>query len=672
MAAGGRRRYNVPMLLIFAALFSAVAAIFVALNSQEPRVKKWFVLLCTSAAALTLGLWLELNVEAYSYLAARINMTAGLVLATAGLVSARIMCGLPIHPPVLILLGLASAVNVATVWLTDAYFTGELIRYSWGIYVGGDPKFIFNPLLVCAIGLYGLINLAMHYRQAHPFDKNRAKYLFSAYSILAASFVDYIPHFGVDLFGGPISGITIPLFLLTFGYTTLRFRLLDFRSALGEASGWALALALAAAVYGAGIALARDWLGVDSAEASVTSALAALLTAMALSRYLPGFTGHLIQRRDTDFGHVVQKFAGELATMLDESLLVQRTLAVCSDYFGSARAQFVPVSELARADLDSLRSFPLIEMEVFRRLHQSAPEVQSPGDATALIPDADQVEIVVPLVQREQVLGALTLGRRRDERAYADTALEALRFLGNIVTIGMANTRAALELEKRHQLDRYLAPQLVEQVLSGEGEALLSRRRMHLTVFFSDLKDFTVMSDRMDPENLSTVLNEYLSNMADIAFAHGGTVDKFIGDAVMVFFGAPVLADAGMQLRQCVAMAARMHQRTHELNTRWRAAGILERDLVCRMGIHAGEATVGSFGSHQRVEYTAIGSAVNLASRLEGKCTPGHILLSAQAYDLLRASPGAPIAATARGEIAVKGFAQPVDVYEIDPAAVGS
>lgn len=651
-------------MLIFAAAFSLVAAIFVGLNSQEPRVKKWFVLLCLSATALTLGLWMELYVEPYSFLAARINMTAGLVLATSGLVSARIMAGLPIHRPVLLLLATAALVNVSTVWLTDAYFTGDLIRYDWGIYVAGDPKFVLNPLLVCVIAGYGLAIMALHYRKAHPFDKIRIQYLFTAYALLSLSLLDYVPHFGIDLFGGPISGYTIPLFLTTFGYTTLRFRLLDYRSAIGLASGWGLALALAGAVYGAGILIARDILDVTSAEASVSAALAALVTAMVLSRALPQLTGRALAHRDHDFGQIVQEFAGEFSSIFDESLLLQRTLAVCSDHFGSLSAQFIPQAALPVTAAAALLQNPLIETEVYRRQH-------SPVDASHgidLLPGAENTEIVIALIQREHFLGALALGRRSGDRVYGDAALSALRFLGNIVSIGLSNTRSALELEKRHQLDRYLAPQLVEQVLAGGGESILSRKRMHLTVFFSDLKDFTVMSDRMDPENLSTVLNEYLSDMADIAFAHGGTVDKFIGDAVMVFFGAPVLADVGQQVRQCVAMATQMHLRTHELNARWRAAGILERELVCRMGIHAGQATVGSFGSHQRVEYTAIGSAVNLAARLEGKCTPGHILLSAEAYRLLNSGTHEPIAATPRGEIQVKGFANAVEVYEIDPA----
>ena len=173
------------------------------------------------------------------------------------------------------------------------------------------------------------------------------------------------------------------------------------------------------------------------------------------------------------------------------------------------------------------------------------------------------------------------------------------------------------------------------------------------------------MADRMEPEHLSAILNEYLSEMSEIAFAHGGTVDKFIGDAVMVFFGAPVDADRQGQVERCVHMAMAMHRRTSELNEKWRREGLLAAGLTSRMGIHAGDATVGSFGSQRRVEYTAIGKVVNLASRLEGKCTPGRILLSRSAWEILAGRfPG-----QAMGAVQVKGFAEPVEVFEITPEA---
>jgi class 3 adenylate cyclase len=151
--------------------------------------------------------------------------------------------------------------------------------------------------------------------------------------------------------------------------------------------------------------------------------------------------------------------------------------------------------------------------------------------------------------------------------------------------------------------------------------------------------------------------------MAEIVFIFGGTLDKYIGDSIMVIFGAPLDSDPSVQVNQCVGMALAMHSRIKELNQKWLEGRLLVSRLSCRMGIHVGEATVGSFGSDNRLEYTAIGRTVNLASRLEGHCTPGHVLVSSECLPYL--SNG--FEGRLRCAIRLKGFAEPVDAYEISP-----
>jgi adenylate cyclase len=149
--------------------------------------------------------------------------------------------------------------------------------------------------------------------------------------------------------------------------------------------------------------------------------------------------------------------------------------------------------------------------------------------------------------------------------------------------------------------------------------------------------------------------------MADIAFANGGTLDKFIGDSVMVLFGAPIESEPHLQVHQCLRMAFAMQRRTVDLNKKWKVNGTLRRDLTSRMGVHIGEATIGSFGSRNRVEFSAIGSTVNLASRLEGECTPGNILVREDAWRYVNRD----LAAIRRPGIWVKGFSAPVEAFEI-------
>jgi len=644
------------MLLLIAALLSVLLGLFVAVKGQERRVKASFLFLCLSAATLCAGLWIEVHVETLAFAGARVNMTAGLALAAAGLISARVMCGLPFRLPVLLVLAAGSAVNIATVWLTDAYFTGELIRYPWGVYVAGDLRFVSNPLLVCLIAFYGLLNLGLNYRRAHPLDRNRTKYLLVAYCFLAFGLLDYLPHFGIDLFGGPVSGISTPLFLSTFPSACLRFRLVDFRTMLGRGSGWALTTLIMVVAYALFVEGAQRWLGAPQSQAHVGAAVVVLLIWLTLGRVLPGWAQRLTTSGEPDFERVLQHFSDEVMSILDEATLRARALALCTGEFGVGAADVLsPESLEGDAALGAIvTGEALVESEVLRR---------SRGVDSPLL---QRSEVIIPLRRRDELLGVLTVGRRSDGRMLSTHALDGLRFLANIYSMAVAHARSALELKQRHQLDRYLAPQIVERVLAGQSHLIETKRRMLVTIFFSDLKGFSDLADRINPEALSTVLNEYLSEMAEVAFEHGGTVDKFIGDAVMVFFGAPMDGDAPQQARQCIRMGAEMHRRTTVLNERWRASGLLEQGLVSRMGIHTGEATVGSFGSANRLEYTAIGRAVNLASRLEGQCTPGRLLVSADTWALL----GGTSRGTCRGQVRVKGFADEIEVWEIEPLDV--
>jgi class 3 adenylate cyclase len=641
------------MLLVAATLCLAIA-VFVSASAEERRVRVWFFLLGLSCASVCAGLWVETNIEPWCFFAARVNMTAALAAAMAGFVSAAVTCRIPVSRPMLGVLGGAALLNVATVWITDLYFSGAIYRYGWGIYVGANPRLLLNPLLTSVIVLAALGLLARHIRAAHPLDRNRAKYLFAAYVFLAAGVLDYLPHFGIDLFQGSVCALTMPAFALLFGYASLRYRLVAFRDAVGSAAGWLVTAALLAGGYALVLELNHRFVHLATDASHVGAAVATVLLFAALGLRLPRWLRRALRHDPRDLTDAVGRATTELLATFDEGRLRARIVELCDEIFEAASAVLLDVSALAEEPAlpPLLRDRPYVEPEVLRRS----------GQASAIL---DPYEIVVPLLAADALLGAVALGRRRDRAMYSAAALGSARTLGNFFAIAMANARRSVEIHSRRQLDRYLAPQVVESVLAGREDAVAEKRRVVVTLFFSDLAGFTEVAERLSPENLATVLNEYLSDMADIAFRHGGTLDKFIGDAVMVFFGAPVPAQPEEQARRCVEMAIDMQRRLKELNAAWRERGLLDADFSARIGIHTGEATVGSFGSGNRVEYTAIGRAVNLASRLEGKDTPSLILVSADTWALLGAAfPGRP-----RGEVSVKGFAKPVTVYEIDPFA---
>jgi len=211
-------------------------------------------------------------------------------------------------------------------------------------------------------------------------------------------------------------------------------------------------------------------------------------------------------------------------------------------------------------------------------------------------------------------------------------------------------------------ISRYVASQIAERILAGETDFVERHERRRLTLFFSGLREFASLADRMEPEDLSELLNEYLSEMAAVADEHGGTIDKFVSDQMMVFFGAPDDTDDREGARRAVRMALAMQARMAELREKWEPLGF-EASLELCVGINSGRASIGNFGAPGRLAYTAIGRQVNLAARLQTSCPPGRIRLSHATWLLVRDD----FQSLACGEIDVKGFDRPVRVYEVAP-----
>jgi class 3 adenylate cyclase/PAS domain-containing protein len=211
-----------------------------------------------------------------------------------------------------------------------------------------------------------------------------------------------------------------------------------------------------------------------------------------------------------------------------------------------------------------------------------------------------------------------------------------------------------------NQLAKYLSPQVYDSIFQGRQEVRIAATRKKLTVFFSDIADFTETADRLESEELTQLLNHYLTEMSRIALKHGATIDKYVGDAILIFFGDPDTRGVKEDALACVQMAIEMRNRMLELEGDWRTAGIA-RPLRCRMGIHTDYCTVGNFGSEDRLDYTIIGRAVNTASRLESLAEPGQILISYETF----AQVSEQINCEEKGEIEIRGLAYPVTTYVV-------
>lgn len=217
-----------------------------------------------------------------------------------------------------------------------------------------------------------------------------------------------------------------------------------------------------------------------------------------------------------------------------------------------------------------------------------------------------------------------------------------------------------LQLKLRnYQVSKYLSPSLRTAILSGK-DVKLETRRKRLTVFFSDIQGFSDLAEEMEGDALTSLLNNYLTEMSKIALKHGGTIDKFIGDAIMVFFGDPTTKGVKEDCVAAVSMAIDMKKQMKELQRTWLNQGI-QKPLEIRMGINTGFCAVGNFGTENRLDYTLLGTEVNLASRLESAATPGDIYISHETYSLVKDI----IMCQDRGEVQLKGYKQPVQAYSV-------
>jgi adenylate cyclase len=211
-----------------------------------------------------------------------------------------------------------------------------------------------------------------------------------------------------------------------------------------------------------------------------------------------------------------------------------------------------------------------------------------------------------------------------------------------------------------NKLSKYLSPQIYQSIFTGAQSVEIASNRKKLTVFFSDIADFTTTTENLESEELTTVLNRYLTEMSRIALEYGATVDKYIGDAVVAFFGDPETKGVKEDARACVRMAVAMQRRMRELRSEWTELGA-ERPFHVRVGVNTGYCTVGNFGSDDRMDYTIIGNAVNLASRLQSHAELGGILLGHETYSLVNDD----VAADELSPIKVKGIAEPVRRYKV-------
>jgi adenylate cyclase len=258
------------------------------------------------------------------------------------------------------------------------------------------------------------------------------------------------------------------------------------------------------------------------------------------------------------------------------------------------------------------------------------------------------------------------LQRSEESRGHLERAKDRFDVLyANLLTD--LNEQKALLADKNRTLEalsaklsKYLSPQVYRSIFSGERDASLETRRKKLTIFFSDIQDFTRTTEDLQAEDLTFILNDYFTEMSALALEHGATIDKFIGDAMLMFFGDPESKGVEEDARACVRMAIAMQRNMRQLQAKWQGMGY-ERPFRMRIGINTGYCNVGNFGSPDRMDYTIIGGEVNLTARLQTAADADGILLAFETYALVRDT----VEAQERAPIEAKGIRREVRPFAL-------
>jgi adenylate cyclase len=271
-----------------------------------------------------------------------------------------------------------------------------------------------------------------------------------------------------------------------------------------------------------------------------------------------------------------------------------------------------------------------------------------------------------PLWSGERIIGVMQVDSPFHAGTFNEQDLDLLTALANYAAVAVERLRYAKRVEQerlmRSRLERYHSPAVIEEVMrredTREGDVVRRLKTAEATVMFGDLVGFTAYSEGAPPEEVAELLEGYFTHSVEAIFAAGGTLDKFIGDCVMAFFGAPMAQPD--HARRAVRAAIEIQRELKAWNAARRAKGLAEAHA--RIAINSGPVVVGDIGSNRRVDYTVLGNTVNIASRLEESVAgAGDIVIGAETYRQLRGE----IAAEALGEVTLKGLQQKIEAYRI-------
>jgi len=272
-----------------------------------------------------------------------------------------------------------------------------------------------------------------------------------------------------------------------------------------------------------------------------------------------------------------------------------------------------------------------------------------------------EASLLVPLIYEDKLTGLMSLGNKKSGKFYRREDINLLKILANQGAVAIENARLAEQMKNeevvRANLARYLSPQIVEQVIQKNVQVNLGGDRKVVTILFSDIRNFTRMSESLPPDQLVQLLNEYFTEMAEVIFQNQGSLDKYIGDAIVAVFGSLIALENPSST--AVQAAIHMMKRMSTLREKWKNRYGVEMEMG--VGINTGEVFLGNVGSPERMEFTVIGDTVNIASRFSGLARGGQILVTKETFTQL----GPDMRCKELSPVEVKGKTTKLEVFEI-------
>src|SRR3954470_24853801 len=354
---------------------------------------------------------------------------------------------------------------------------------------------------------------------------------------------------------------------------------------------------------------------------------------------------------------------GEIVKRAQETLMVDRVAIMLLDERGelvTKIAQDKRGAEQSRAVPQSIARQAVQDKAAI--LSDNAGEDTRFAQGASILMQQVRSAICVPMINsKEDVIGVLYLDNVSTTHKFTESDLDYCIAFGSIVGTALEREQFAQQIQReqmvRSNFERYFAPAVAAQIASNPEAQTLGGKKKRISVLFSDIRGFTALSETMNPDDMAHLLTEYFTEMVECVFANGGTLDKFIGDAVMAQWGAPI--GSAEDADKAMEAGINMIKELDTLNARWRKAG--KPELQIGVGLNVGEAFAGNIGSERRMEYTVIGDTVNTASRLCPAAGPREILISDEFRKALKSPP--PLVEMPPMEL--KGKSPPVPVYRV-------